>query len=963
MIALAPLGVLFVAAVAVMAWDLARGRCLRRLALRNVVRRPAEALLVVAGAALGTAIITSAFVVGDTFDASIRDFGRTDLGPVDEEVVVQDIDDLERVVAAVDPSTLPASDGVLVAVGAPAAVVAPGSSDTAGAGAGGAGDSDSAPEAEPFARVAEVDFDDARSFGGDPASTGLAGAGPTPAAGEAVVNERFADELGLAVGDPVEVHAYGRTVHLTVRTITPRIGLAGGADVHVAPGTLAGLAAAATEGEPPVGTVLVSNTGGVFDGADRTDTVAAALDDRLGGIDGVEVVTVKQDVLDDAEAAGTELRALFSSLGTFSALVGVLLLVNLFVMLAEERKTELGMMRAVGLRRSHLVRLFALEGGLYSLAAAVVGVVLGMGVGRAVLVVTRNVLADEDGLTFVFAAEPVSLLTGGLVGLAVSLLTVWATSLRIARLNVIRAIRDLPEPDVRPLSVHRAVLASAGVVAGLATLQAGLAGDQAAAVLAGPALALLSAVPLVARVLPRRLVVAGAAVGAGVWAVAATTAVPDAFEDIGFEMFLVQGLVLVGAGVALAAQADRVWAWTADRLADRGGLSARLALAYPLARRGRTGILLAMFSLVVFTLTLMAAVNESDQARAPQLTDDASGGWDLWVDSSPTGPLPTDAIAATDGVAQVSPLVTGLADLTSPGEPDPTAWPVTGFEPSLLDRGVPALIDRDPRFRDDRAAFEAVAADPRLALAGEDLLAGAGPSGDAAVGVGDVVTVADPVTGEVREVTIAGLTNQDWMGHGLLTGRDLVTDVLGHRATASRHYVAVAPGVDPETVADRLTATYVAHGAEATTFRGAIDDEMREGQGFMRLMQGYLALGLVIGIAGLGVVMVRAVRERRRQVGMLRAMGFPARVVRRAFLLEAAFVALQGIVIGLVLGLVTARQMMSSDVFDDPIPFRAPWLELVVLAVVPALAALASAVVPAAQVARIRPAAALRTAD
>jgi putative ABC transport system permease protein len=928
-----------------------RRRGLGRMALRNIARRPAEAALVVAGAALGTAIITSAFVVGDTFDASIRDFGRTELGPIDEVVVVQDMADLDRVAAAVAGDRLPDSDGVLAAVRAPAAVVAPG------------GPAGGAPQAEPDATVAEVDFDEGRAFGGDPVATGLDHAGATPYGNEAVVNEFFADEIGVAEGDTIEVHAYSQARAFVVRTVAPRLGLAGNADVYVAPGTLAGLALGAGAGEPPLGTVLVSNTGGVFDGAAHTGAVAAALDERLAHLDGVEVVAAKQELLDDAEEAGSSVRSLFSTLGTFSAMVGVLLLVNLFVMLAEERKTELGMMRAVGLKRGHLVRLFGLEGGLYSLAAAVLGTVLGIGVGQAIVMVTRGILADEEGLTFVFRAEPASLLTGGLIGLAISLVTVWATSIRIARLNVIRAIRDLPEPAVRHLSLRKAVLAGAGVLAGSFLFQTGLAGDEATLVLAAPAVTLFAAVPLVARLLPRRLVVSAAASAAGVWAVVATTVVPDAFDDVGFEMFLVQGIVLVAAGVALASQADRVWAWVADRLADRGGLAARLALAYPLARRGRTGILLAMFSLVVFTLTLMSAVNESDSARAPQLTADASGGWDLWVDSSPTGPLDTGEIAATDGVAEVSPLVTGTVEIATQRNPDPDAWAVTGFEPSLLDQGVPALIDRDDRFADDRAAFEAVAADPGLAITSEDMLHGDGPPGDATVAVGDTVTVTDPATGEGRDVTIAGLTNQDWMGNGLLTSRDAVVDLLGVRATGSRHYVAVDAGADAEAVAERITADHVASGADARTFRGAVDDEMREGQGFMRLMQGYLALGLVIGIAGLGVVMVRAVRERRRQVGMLRAMGFPARVVRRAFLLEAAFVAVQGIAIGLGLGLVTAQQMLSSDVFDDPIPFRAPWLELAVLVVVPALAALAAAVVPAAQAARIRPAAALRIAD
>ena len=69
-------------------------------------------------------------------------------------------------------------------------------------------------------------------------------------------------------------------------------------------------------------------------------------------------------------------------------------------------------------------------------------------------------------------------------------------------------------------------------------------------------------------------------------------------------------------------------------------------------------------------------------------------------------------------------------------------------------------------------------------------------------------------------------------------------------------------------------------------------------------MRGYLALGSIVGIAGIGVIMVRAVRERRRQVGVLRALGFQATAVRRAFVVESAFVAVEGVVIGTVLALV-----------------------------------------------------------
>ena len=60
-----------------------RQRTLVAMALRNIGRRRAEAVLVVAGALLGTAIITSSFVVGDVIEGSFADVARTRYGPVD----------------------------------------------------------------------------------------------------------------------------------------------------------------------------------------------------------------------------------------------------------------------------------------------------------------------------------------------------------------------------------------------------------------------------------------------------------------------------------------------------------------------------------------------------------------------------------------------------------------------------------------------------------------------------------------------------------------------------------------------------------------------------------------------------------------------------------------------------------------------------------------------------------------
>jgi putative ABC transport system permease protein len=130
-----------------------------------------------------------------------------------------------------------------------------------------------------------------------------------------------------------------------------------------------------------------------------------------------------------------------------------------------------------------------------------------------------------------------------------------------------------------------------------------------------------------------------------------------------------------------------------------------------------------------------------------------------------------------------------------------------------------------------------------------------------------------------------------------------------------------------------------------------------------QLFQGYLAMGLLIGIAGIAVVMVRTVRERRRQIGTLRALGFPAQSVGRSFAIEAGYIALQGTVIGVLLALLTLYTIVArSDAMGD-LQFAVPIAQLSILLAATVAASLLATVAPALSATRIHPAVALRLTD
>ena len=180
--------------------------------------------------------------------------------------------------------------------------------------------------------------------------------------------------------------------------------------------------------------------------------------------------------------------------------------------------------------------------------------------------------------------------------------------------------------------------------------------------------------------------------------------------------------------------------------------------------------------------------------------------------------------------------------------------------------------------------------------------------------------------------------------------------------SAAIHCSPSAPGVDPADSAAGWRPRSSRAGSRPSRSSRSSKKTSAAIRTFNKLIQGFLGLGLLVGVAALGVISARAVVERRQQIGVMRAIGFRERTVQLAFLLESSFVALTAIVVGTALGLLLAwniiRDQQAQPSGRDSAR-RALAEPALVFAVVYAVA-IAATLAPAIRASRIRPAEALR---
>ncbi|HQX61957.1 MAG TPA: FtsX-like permease family protein, partial [Thermomicrobiales bacterium] len=396
----------------------------------------------------------------------------------------------------------------------------------------------------------------------------------------------------------------------------------------------------------------------------------------------------------------------------------------------------------------------------------------------------------------------------------------------------------------------------------------------------------------------------------------------------------------------------------------------------------RTAI--SRFSMVIFSLVTLTTIN----ANFVQLfsTDKAGAGWDISVTTSPANPI-ADLKAQLAGskvnlddiqaVGRVNGIAYANTEIRNVGTDTWKHWPISGMDDAYMAAADIPLEARAAGYASDADVWKAIKAGEKVAIIDANALStqgfgdpegfhapdgvkvvdGSFPAFQVEIGSSrsdktDTWTIIGVIDSKVS--MLAGVYTSDQVFSGLFGGFD-----------SSMLFVQLTPAArsQADTIAKEIESTLLTSGVQADAIQKLLEGFVAVQTGIFKLLQGFMGLGLFVGIAALGVISFRSVVERRQQIGMLRAIGYQRNMVAASFLLESLVIAGLGVVSGTVLALILSYNLMHAEDFtsgQSMAGFVVPWGTVIFFVVASLVAATIMTWIPARKAASVPIAEALR---
>lgn len=575
-----------------------------------------------------------------------------------------------------------------------------------------------------------------------------------------------------------------------------------------------------------------------------------------------------------AAKGSVDFGGLFVGLSLFLIAAALVFAALLFVFMIERRAPQVGLLMALGWTQKQVRRALLAEAGLIALAGSLLGLLGGVLYTQAALAGLNGVWGGATvGLKLVFAAKPATLVIAFASSFAVSMLTLWFAGRRLFK--------------VPP----RALLAGEGMNAAPAKAK------KPARWRSWKVVAVLTLV---------------SAAGMGYAGTKATDA-----EELG-GMFFGAGMMLMFAALALASGWMKAQG-RGQRLARSLG---QIGLRNVVRRPGRSLAVLGMMAGGIFLVAAVNAFRLSADAD-PAVRSSGTGGFVLMGESS----LPVYEDLNTKAGREAF----GLDEEDMKGVGVVPFRVRAGDDASCLNLNKaqnPQLIAVNPAALESRKAFAFASPEKGAWTLLDQAEADGAVPGIAdmntamwglGIGVGDTLTYRDGNGAEFQVRLVGLLAGSVLQGKVIISEKNFLARLPD--AAGYRFFLVDAPKERVKQVGEDLTKQLEQRGL-------ALEPTQDRFNAFSAVQNTYIGiftvlggLGVLLGTAGIGVLVARHVMERRGELGLMQAVGFRPSALQRMIVGEHGALLLAGMVAGVASALLAVWPALHQSSQGLPLGF------------------------------------------
>lgn len=708
---------------------------------------------------------------------------------------------------------------------------------------------------------------------------------PPRADGEIAVDRETAADHSLEIGESVDLATPSGRVTAVVVGVTefgrsPSVD--GGGTVFFAPGTALEVLGA---GSQQYSQILLRTNGSVTALIDAVRPQIPANNVVLSGETFMERATA------DTQAFVNFLRPVLLGFAFLALFVAGFVIYNTFTVVVTQRSRELALVRSIGGTPAQVRRSLLGEGLLLGFGASVVG----LGVGVALSMLLQWILEQLDvGLPSAgFALSPWTIVITLVAGTLITVISVVIPAFRAGRTRPVEAMRE-SAVDHSGTSVFRLYLGGGLLIIGTAALLFNRFVSAHPLILGMGAFVLFWGVviggPLLARLFGRvmRALLSRSLTGR----IAAENMVRNPKRTATTANALVIGLFLVTL-VTVSGTALRDWA-----MGELAKISASDFLVVGITPIPED---------LVGDIGELDGVEQTAAVRSARVTD-AAGVTAQLSGADVNELVETMGLKATSG---------SLADVAA-GK----GAAATGFEQAMAEPASPPSVP--PPSTTAPEGTETEPPDPTTTTTepsedGPTLDIGGSGSSTTSADVGQVYLLEN-TEGEIVEVPVAAVLEiqLDTLFLGTLVNEDLFSTIAGEQPISQIYIRADQDRIDElGAELDNLLSDYTGIEAVPGNFIGQILGTIID---FMiAAVNGLLGLSVVIALVGIVNTMNLSIHERRRELGMVRALGMTRSQVRSMVRTEAFAMGILGTVIGVGAGVFCGWVVIGS-ITDAKIP-------------------------------------------